>query len=125
MKFIVTTTIYKPSFAIKKYLTFTEWQIIIVGDKKTPEADYLELVNEHDNLIYLSVDYQETNHKEISEAIGWNSIQRRNIGFIEALKKGATVIASVDDDNIPLDNWGKNVYIGKPVDIYYYETDLY
>lgn len=38
-----------------------------------------------------------------SSLIGWNSIQRRNIAFLEALAWGADVIVSIDDDNIPLD----------------------
>lgn len=36
-----------------------------------------------------------------SEALGWNTIARRNIAFLEALKRGADVIYSWDDDNIP------------------------
>lgn len=36
-----------------------------------------------------------------SEALGWNTIARRNIAFLEALKWGADVIYSWDDDNIP------------------------
>lgn len=36
-----------------------------------------------------------------SEPIGWNSIQRRNIATLEALRWGADFIVSVDDDNIP------------------------
>lgn len=36
-----------------------------------------------------------------SPLIGWNSIQRRNIAFLEALKWGADIIVSIDDDNAP------------------------
>jgi hypothetical protein len=44
-----------------------------------------------------------------SEAIGWNTIARRNIAFLEALKWGADLIYSWDDDNIPVstDHFGK------------------
>jgi hypothetical protein len=38
-----------------------------------------------------------------SEAIGWNTLARRNIAFLEALKWGADVIYSWDNDNLPLD----------------------
>src|SRR5882724_6601092 len=41
-----------------------------------------------------------------SELIGWNSIQRRNIALLEAVKWGANIIVSVDDDNIPIDTAG-------------------
>lgn len=37
-----------------------------------------------------------------SEAIGWNTLARRNIAFLEAVKWGADVIYSWDDDNIPV-----------------------
>lgn len=122
-KIIVTTTIYSVSDALKKFLTFNDWNLIIVGDKKTPHEEYIELDKKYINVKYLTPEYQEKNFKEMSDLIGWNTIQRRNIGFLQALKNGAEIIASVDDDNIPLDNWGKNIFIGKEVDVYYYKTD--
>jgi hypothetical protein len=120
-KYIVLTSIYKPSLALLKYIEFKDWNIILVGDKKTPENEYFELEYSNTNFKYLSVEFQEKNYNELSDSIGWNKIQRRNIGYIEALKNGAEIIASVDDDNIPLDNWGKNLYIGKKTQVYYYE----
>lgn len=39
-----------------------------------------------------------------SPLIGWNSIQRRNIAFLEALKWGADLIVSADDDNLPINH---------------------
>lgn len=122
-KYIVTTTIYPPSEAIHKFITFSDWNIIIVGDKKTPHDKYIKLEQQNKNVQYLTPEYQENNYKELSDAIGWNKIPRRSIGFIEALKKGAEIIASVDDDNIPLDNWGETIYIGKPTNVYYYESN--
>ncbi len=120
---IVTTTIYPVSEATKKFVTFKDWHLYIVGDTKTPHKEYIEFADKHYNVTYLSPEYQEQNYKEISDIIGWKSIQRRNIGFLEALKNGAQIIASVDDDNIPLDDWGKNIMIGKPTNVYYYESD--
>lgn len=122
-KYIVTTTIYPPSEAIHKFITFSDWNIIIVGDKKTPHDKYIQLEQQNKNVQYLTPEYQEIKYKELSDAIGWNKIQRRNIGFIEALKKCAEIIASVDDDNIPLDNWGETIYINKPTNVYYYESN--
>ena len=123
MKIIVSTTIYCVSEAINKFVSFKDWLIIIVGDKKTPHEQYIKLQNENTNVKYLTPEYQENNYTELSELIGWNTIQRRSIGYLEALKLGGTIIASVDDDNIPLDNWGQNILIGKPTNVYYYETD--
>lgn len=122
-KIIVTTTIYSISEAIKKFASFNEWKLIIVGDIKTPHEEYIEFEKHHKNVKYLTPEYQEENFKEISNLIGWKTIQRRNIGYLQALKDGAEIIASIDDDNIPLDNWGKDLMIGKEVSVYYYETD--
>ena len=122
-KYIVTTTIYPISTATKKFASYKNWIFIIVGDKKTPTDEYKHFESDNDNVIYLDCDYQEKHWKEFSDIIGFNTINRRNIGFLEAIKRGADIIASVDDDNIPLDNWGQDILIGKETNVYYYETD--
>jgi hypothetical protein len=35
----------------------------------------------------------------------FNHYSRKNIGYIEAMRQGATMIYDTDDDNIPNDNW--------------------
>ena len=65
---------------------------------------------------------QEHGWKELSDTIGWNSIQRRNIGFVYAYEQGADVIATVDDDNIPYENWGQDLLIGKTIEYDLYES---
>ena len=112
MNYIVTTTIFPPSKALKKFETLKNWKLIVVGDKKTPH----ELYEKNDNIIYLNPEYQEKNYKNLSDLIGWNCIQRRNIGYIEAFKRGASIISSIDDDNIPLDNWGSELFLNKTID---------
>ena len=84
-KFIVTTTINKPTVATLKYCEIAvkkNWKFVIVGDLKTPHAEYKAL--ENDNVIYLSPEQQESFCKELSDVIGWKTIQRRNIGFVYA-----------------------------------------
>ena len=120
---IVTTTIYNISKALKEYVKKKDWDIIIVGDKKTPHEKYKMLEKDNNNVKYLDIEYQEENFKELSDLLGWNTIQRRNIGYLEALKNDYDIIASIDDDNIPLDNWGTNLLLGKEIEVYYYETD--
>lgn len=111
-KFIVTTTIYSPTLAMKKFSQMKGWQLIVVGDKKTPHEEYENL-----NCIYLSPEKQEEIAKDLSDAIGWNCIMRRNIGFVYAYRLGADIVATVDDDNIPYDNWGQDVLVGKDVEV--------
>ena len=118
-KYIVTTTINHPTLATIKYSRKEDWTLIVVGDTKTPHYEYENL-----NCIYLSPEYQEKTYPELSETIGWKSIQRRNIGFVEAYNRGADIIATVDDDNIPYDDWGTNVIVGETAEIDFYNTDL-
>lgn len=118
-KYIVTTTINPPTLATIKYSRKEDWTLIVVGDIKTPHYEYENL-----NCIYLSPEYQEKTYPELSDTIGWKSIQRRNIGFVEAYNRGADIVATVDDDNIPYDSWGTNVVVGETVEIDFYDTHL-
>jgi hypothetical protein len=111
-KFIVTTTINKPTLATKKFADNPDWTLIVVGDRKTPHEEYKKI-----NCIYLHPDEQERKYRDLSDALGWNTIQRRNIGFIHAYDMGADVVATVDDDNIPYDDWGTDLYIGNEIEI--------
>jgi hypothetical protein len=92
---IVTTTINYPKN------TFTELaraaHLIVVGDQKTP-VETEELVRSLDGT-YLRPDQQDG--WRCSEVMGWNCIQRRNIGFLEAARQGADIVITVDDDNCP------------------------
>jgi len=121
-KFIVTTTINSPTEATLKFIEIAKrdnWHFIVVGDTKTPHEEYEKL-----DCIYLDPDKQTEMYPELSEAIGWKTIQRRNIGFVYAYEHGADVVATVDDDNIPYNNWGTDLYIGKEVEVDYYSPEL-
>ena len=111
-KFIVTTTIQEPTEATLKFSEMDDWDLIVVGDLKTPESKYRQI-----NCIYLDLQSQENINLELSNLIGFNSLERRNFGYIYAFRNGAEIIASVDDDNIPLENWGKNLLINKSVEV--------
>lgn len=103
-KYIVCTTIYDTQ-ELKIYNGMRDWQLVIVSDLKTPE---IKLPGAH----ILTVEEQKKLPYEICKIIPWNSIQRRNIGYVYALSQGADVICTVDNDNFPLDNWGFP-YLGK------------
>ena len=112
-KYIVTTSIYPPSKAIKEFEKKEGWKLIVVGDKKTPHEEYLK----RPNIIYLDPEYQEKTYKELSDLTGWNCTTRRNFGYIEAIKRGAQIIASIDDDNIPLEGWGENLLLNQSISV--------
>jgi hypothetical protein len=126
-KFIVTTTINSPTIATIKFAEIAQrdnWTFIIVGDTKTPHNEYKDLESKYPNVKYFSPEEQEIDYKEISDILGWKTIQRRNIGFIKAYRMGADILATVDDDNIPYDNWGQNLYIGETINVDLYEPEL-
>jgi hypothetical protein len=117
-KVIVTTTINPPTKAIKLFQAMEDWRLVVIGDLKTP-ADY-----RLERGTYVTPAEQEKYDPALSEAIGWNCIQRRSFGLLWAKDMGADVVAVVDDDNIPLAGWGQDLIVGKEAEVDYYETDL-
>ncbi len=98
-KCVIITTINKPTETIIKHINNTEYDVIIVGDNKTPD-DYKEL-----NCIYLDIPSQKKLFPELSELIPYNHYCRKNLGYLYAIKKGYKIIYETDDDNIPYDNF--------------------
>lgn len=115
-KVIVTTTINSPTDAIRKFDAMLDWTLVVIGDLKTPK-DY-KLARG----IYVDPETQQKYDRDLSEAIGWNCIQRRNFGLLWAKDLGAEIIALVDDDNIPLPGWGENLMINRDTEVNYYQT---
>ena len=115
-KVIVTTTINPPTEAIEAFDALPDWTLIVVGDRKTPE-DY-KLARGH----YSTPAEQESYDKALSDCIGWNCIQRRNFGFLLARQFGADIVATIDDDNIPLPGWGEDLLIGKETEVTQWDT---
>jgi hypothetical protein len=118
-KIIATTTINPPTEALLKYAKLNKWTIIVAGDKKTNHSLYSNL----ENVKYMSPTEQEEKYPKLSELIGWNCIQRRNIAILEAYNMGADFIGVIDDDNIPYDNWGEEILVDKLITTTNYLTD--
>src|ERR1700749_20760 len=113
---IVTTTINAPTKAIRLFDALPDWDLVVIGDLKTPTEYHLE------HGIYMSPDEQEKYDPDLSDAIGWNCIQRRNFGMLLAHDMEADVIALIDDDNIPLDGWSDNLLLGRETRVNYYRA---
>jgi hypothetical protein len=114
---IVATTIHPLSEALRKFDAMPDWHLVVVGDLKTPDDFKLERGD------YLSPADQERFDKPLSDAIGWNCIQRRNIGLLAALESGAEVVALVDDDNIPHADWGRDLCVDRECSINMFHVD--
>ena len=124
-KYIITTTINSPTKATIKFCEIADkkdFTFVIIGDTKTPHEEYRKLEIKYNNVLYLAPENQEFLYPELSEIIGWKTIQRRNIGFVYAYQRGADVVATVDDDNIPYDNWGDNIMVGQEMVVDLYEN---
>jgi len=106
MIYIATTTINAPTKALKLFAKNKNCKLIVALDKKSKPFDLK-------NSIILTTSYQEKKWPKLSKLVGWNCIQRRNFAILEAYKRGAEAVALIDDDNIPLNNWFKNIHINK------------
>ena len=98
-KCVIITTINKPTETILKHIQNTEYDVIIVGDNKTPN-DYKNL-----NCIYIDIQSQKKLFPELCELLPYNHYCRKNLGYLYAIKKGYKIIYETDDDNIPYDNF--------------------
>ena len=108
MIYIATTTINKPTKALKLFAKNKNCKLIVSLDKKSKNFELK-------NSIVLSTKYQEKKWPRLSKLVGWNCIQRRNFAILEAYERGAEMIALIDDDNIPYNNWFKNIFLNKQI----------
>ncbi len=93
-KWIIITTINSPTKSLEKLAQLKDWQLLVIGDKKTPLDWHL------DNCIYLNITDQLKLNYKIIDFLPWNHYSRKNIGYLYAIEHGAKVIYDTDDDNI-------------------------
>lgn len=97
---VVLTTINPPNPKIGKWAELSENNVIVVGDNKTPN-DW-----KHKGCDFISIGTQKEGEFEISKCLLENHYTRKNIGYLYALKNGASMILDTDDDNFPyLEKW--------------------
>lgn len=96
---VVITTINVKSRGIIAYESVKNLNILLIGDKKTP------LLTNSNNSIFYAVDAQEELGLSIASKLPYNHYARKNIGYLLAMRQGASIIYDTDDDNFPLDNW--------------------
>jgi hypothetical protein len=93
---LCTTTIHIPHTLKLMRKCSPDVRFFVATDDKTPTRQ-LGTLHVDNSLCMRGENWK------CSEAIGWNTLARRNIAFLEALKWGADVIYSWDNDNIPVD----------------------
>jgi hypothetical protein len=101
---LVTTTIQVPRLLELHRAIAAAIPIYVVGDLQSPDDEINSLCAELGNAYYYSAADQARLGYESSEVLGWRCPGRRSIGFLEAVRHGADVIVSIDDDNLPMDD---------------------
>lgn len=107
VNFVVVTSIFPPTPGVRALAQLPDWQVVVVGDRKTP-PDWAV-----DGVTYLSPQLQEELAFESSALLPWNHYSRKMIGYLYAMSRGATVIAETDDDNIPTADWALPEFRGE------------
>jgi hypothetical protein len=89
-----------PAFKVIQSNLPVDWELIVVGDTKTP-ADFTLKKG-----IYLDVLNQEQTYPSLAKSIPYKHYSRKNLGYIHAAKDEAIEwIIDTDDDNIPNDSF--------------------
>lgn len=95
---IVITSINAPTRAvvdIAEGCKTTGARFIVIGDEKSPKDFAL------DGCDYFDIDRQRASGLSFAEACPTRHYARKNIGYLIAIRDGATQIVETDDDNIP------------------------
>lgn len=98
-KHIVITSIFDPTEAVFAFSKMDDYQLVVVGDKKTPEDWHCN------NVDYISIAQQKSFDFELAKVLPYNHYCRKMLGYLKSIKDGADYIIDTDDDNIPKDNW--------------------
>ncbi len=97
---VVITTINKPNKVIDDFSKFNNYEVIVVGDKKTPPNW------SHENVTYLPFELHGEIAKNINQILPFNHYSRKMIGYVYAIENKAEILIDTDDDNYPNENWG-------------------
>lgn len=97
-KYIIITSINHPTEAVARFSKWEGWQLIVIGDRKSPS------VWDHEGVIYLGIEEQYTEFGALAKAIPENTYTRKMLGYIYAIRRGAKAIFDTDDDNLPYGN---------------------
>ena len=99
---IVITSIQGPTGSVLAMLdkaTEAGFGIIVVGDRKTPAADWPAGIR------FVDIEEQQRLGYTLAALLPENHYARKNLGYLLTMSLGSQSIFDTDDDNAPLDNW--------------------
>ncbi len=106
-KAIIITSIFEPTEAVKAFAQLPDYQLIVVGDQKSPENW------DCNGAKFIPVNEQMELNFNLIKVLPFNHYSRKMIGYLIAIQQGADYIIDTDDDNIPLENWEFPGFNGK------------
>ena len=123
---IVVTTIFEPRFLdgyVENLRRFghDDVDVIVIVDRKTPPSVAAACAKH--GVLCPTLDEQEAFLEKFPSMHGripYDSDNRRNVGFLMALERGAEVLISIDDDNYCLDDIdfaGEHLATGAPTEL--------
>ena len=96
---LVITSIASPQNKILQQIAHQakkhQVEVILIGDRKSPNDFYLEGIN------FYSIQHQRQLDFKLAKNLPENHYSRKNIGYLVAISKSYDVIVETDDDNIP------------------------
>jgi len=96
---VILTSINPPTPAVRQFAALPDWDVLVIGDLKTPHDWHCPAVN------FVSADQQKALPFKIIPHLPWNHYARKMIGYLLAAREGAFLLAESDDDNLPEANW--------------------
>src|SRR5205085_2214366 len=93
---VVTTIIQQPNACLRALASRADGNMFIVGDAPSPKS--FDLPGAH----WYPLERQSSEFSTLADAIPTRHYARKNIGYLAAIKSGATSIHDIDDDNFPL-----------------------
>jgi hypothetical protein len=102
-RFVVLTTIQAPTTAAQRFAAMSGWRFVVVADRKTPPWPQAAVGARG---VWLGLDDKCDGDTCLAARLPFDHYARKNLGYMAAIRRGASWIADVDDDNLPLPGWG-------------------
>ena len=100
----IITTIQPPTAAVESLLVRLRQlgaPLIVAGDRKGPASF------ETEGAVFLDLEAQRASPFELARLGPVGHYTRKNIAYLEAIRRGATCLYETDDDNAPLPQWAQ------------------
>ena len=96
----VVTTIFTVNAAVKLIATnYPSMGLVVVGDRKTNHSEWEAFSALNRNVEYLSPERQLSLGFRMVQFVPWNHFGRKSVGYLYAIKQGATDIFDFDESD--------------------------